>query len=211
MRVLRRLRPERVRVLCVRMYGSLRSNGGPQLSAAKARCSRSLVACASQAAARGKAAPSPDCTQCGILRPHPARPPQASSRTGSRGSACRSPPPHAAERQVSPAGSTGLLPPSANVRKRSGPQTYAFHSFAGSLLSVPLFPPPYGGPTAAEGKTKDAQLKSGASSHCGEDEIRTRGTGCPVRRFSKPVVSATHPPLRDLACEEPPRRKGVQM
>ena len=31
---------------------------------------------------------------------------------------------------------------------------------------------------------------------CGEDEIRTRGTGCPVRRFSKPVVSATHPPLR---------------
>ncbi len=120
MRVLRRLRPERVRVLCVRMYGSLRSNGGPQLSAAKARCSRSLVACASQAAARGKAAPSPDCTQCGILRPHPARPPQASSRTGSRGSACRSPPPHAAERQVSPAGSTGLLPPSANrlVRRR---------------------------------------------------------------------------------------------
>lgn len=32
----------------------------------------------------------------------------------------------------------------------------------------------------------------------GEDEIRTRGTGCPVRRFSKPVVSATHPPLRAL-------------
>ena len=30
----------------------------------------------------------------------------------------------------------------------------------------------------------------------GEDEIRTRGTGYPVRRFSKPVVSATHPPLR---------------
>lgn len=30
----------------------------------------------------------------------------------------------------------------------------------------------------------------------GENEIRTRGTGCPVRRFSKPVVSATHPSLR---------------
>ncbi len=39
---------------------------------------------------------------------------QASTRMRSRDSACRSPPPHAAERQVSPAGSTCLLPPSAN-------------------------------------------------------------------------------------------------
>ena len=30
---------------------------------------------------------------------------------------------------------------------------------------------------------------------CGEDEIRTRGQDCTRRRFSKPVVSATHPPL----------------
>ena len=29
----------------------------------------------------------------------------------------------------------------------------------------------------------------------GEDEIRTRGQDCSRRRFSKPVVSATHPPL----------------
>lgn len=28
----------------------------------------------------------------------------------------------------------------------------------------------------------------------GEGGIRTRGTALPVRRFSKPVVSATHPP-----------------
>ena len=34
----------------------------------------------------------------------------------------------------------------------------------------------------------------------GEDEIRTRGAGCPARRFSKPVVSATHPPLRFCGC-----------
>lgn len=33
---------------------------------------------------------------------------------------------------------------------------------------------------------------------CGEDEIRTRGSDCSLRRFSKPVVSATHPPLRAL-------------
>lgn len=33
---------------------------------------------------------------------------------------------------------------------------------------------------------------------CGEDEIRTRGTNCSVRRFSKPVVSATHPPLQSF-------------
>ena len=32
----------------------------------------------------------------------------------------------------------------------------------------------------------------------GEDGIRTRGTGYPVRQFSKLVVSATHPPLRAL-------------
>ena len=38
--------------------------------------------------------------------------------------------------------------------------------------------------------------KSRSSGFSGEDEIRTRGTGYPVRRFSKPVVSATHPPLR---------------
>ena len=31
--------------------------------------------------------------------------------------------------------------------------------------------------------------------YCGEDEIRTRGQDCSRRRFSKPVVSATHPPL----------------
>ena len=31
---------------------------------------------------------------------------------------------------------------------------------------------------------------------CGENEIRTRGTNYSVRRFSKPVVSATHPSLR---------------
>ena len=30
----------------------------------------------------------------------------------------------------------------------------------------------------------------------GENEIRARGTEWPVRRFSKPVVSATHPPLQ---------------
>ena len=30
----------------------------------------------------------------------------------------------------------------------------------------------------------------------GEDEIRTRGKDCSLRRFSKPVVSATHPPLQ---------------
>ena len=29
----------------------------------------------------------------------------------------------------------------------------------------------------------------------GEDEIRTRGSDCSLRRFSKPVVSATHPSL----------------
>ena len=34
--------------------------------------------------------------------------------------------------------------------------------------------------------------------HRGEDGIRTRGTGYPVRQFSKLVVSATHPPLRAL-------------
>ena len=38
---------------------------------------------------------------------------------------------------------------------------------------------------------------------CGEDEIRTRGTELPVRRFSKPVVSATHPPLQFHAAEIP--------
>ena len=34
----------------------------------------------------------------------------------------------------------------------------------------------------------------------GEDGIRTRGTGYPVRQFSKLVVSATHPPLRFCGC-----------
>ena len=34
----------------------------------------------------------------------------------------------------------------------------------------------------------------------GEDEIRTRGRDCSLRRFSKPVVSATHPPLLGRAC-----------
>ena len=34
----------------------------------------------------------------------------------------------------------------------------------------------------------------------GEDEIRTRGRDCSLRRFSKPVVSATHPPLHGRAC-----------
>lgn len=33
---------------------------------------------------------------------------------------------------------------------------------------------------------------------CGGSGIRTRGTGLPVRRFSKPVVSATHPPIRGV-------------
>ena len=33
---------------------------------------------------------------------------------------------------------------------------------------------------------------------CGWGGIRTRGTSFPVRRFSKPVVSATHPPIRGL-------------
>lgn len=45
----------------------------------------------------------------------------------------------------------------------------------------------------------------------GENEIRTRGTGCPVRRFSKPVVSATHPSLRARFREEGFSRKGVQI
>lgn len=40
----------------------------------------------------------------------------------------------------------------------------------------------------------------------GENEIRTRGTGCPVRRFSKPVVSATHPSLRAHSRTFPPER-----
>ena len=48
----------------------------------------------------------------------------------------------------------------------------------------------------------------------GEDEIRTRGTELPVRRFSKPVVSATHPPLQFHAAEIPVgtaniRRKSI--
>ncbi len=30
----------------------------------------------------------------------------------------------------------------------------------------------------------------------GRGEIRTLGTELPVRRFSKPLVSATHPPFR---------------
>jgi hypothetical protein len=32
--------------------------------------------------------------------------------------------------------------------------------------------------------------------YCGEGGIRTRGTVLTVRRFSKPLVSATHPPLQ---------------
>lgn len=43
---------------------------------------------------------------------------------------------------------------------------------------------------------RDSFQKPRSSGLSGEDEIRTRGTGYPVRRFSKPVVSATHPPLR---------------
>ena len=45
---------------------------------------------------------------------------------------------------------------------------------------------------------------------CGENEIRTRGTDYSVRRFSKPVVSATHPSLRSprAHCRT---RKGVQI
>ena len=35
----------------------------------------------------------------------------------------------------------------------------------------------------------------------GEDGIRTRGTGYPVRQFSKLVVSATHPPLRAMSTD----------
>src|SRR5690606_9674525 len=35
---------------------------------------------------------------------------------------------------------------------------------------------------------------------CGEGGIRTLGTPIGVRRFSKPVVSATHPPLRGCNC-----------
>ena len=31
---------------------------------------------------------------------------------------------------------------------------------------------------------------------CGEREIRTLGSSFPLRRFSKPLVSATHPSLR---------------
>ncbi len=45
-----------------------------------------------------------------------------------------------------------------------------------------------------------------SSSSGGENEIRTRGTGCPVRRFSKPVVSATHPSLRAAFREFSPER-----
>ena len=40
------------------------------------------------------------------------------------------------------------------------------------------------------------EVATGVLSASGEDEIRTRGTGKPVRRFSKPVLSATQPPLR---------------
>ena len=44
---------------------------------------------------------------------------------------------------------------------------------------------------------------AGFSFRRGEDEIRTRGAGCPARRFSKPVVSATHPPLQSCECVSP--------
>ncbi len=39
------------------------------------------------------------------------------------------------------------------------------------------------------------------SSSGGEDEIRTRGSDCSLRRFSKPVVSATHPPIRIVSAQ----------
>ena len=44
-------------------------------------------------------------------------------------------------------------------------------------------------------------VAAGVPSASGEDEIRTRGNGKPLRRFSKPVLSATQPPLR--ACRTP--------
>ena len=43
--------------------------------------------------------------------------------------------------------------------------------------------------------------------YCGEDEIRTRGRDCSLRRFSKPVVSATHPPLLESGLSLFLRRK----
>ena len=51
------------------------------------------------------------------------------------------------------------------------------------------------------------QQKPDKQAYCGEDEIRTRGRDCSLRRFSKPVVSATHPPLLESGLSLFLRRK----
>ena len=86
--------------------------------------SRCLVVSGCTRARAQRGGPKPPAAEARSLRPHPAYSPPASTRMRSRDSVCRSPPPHAAERQVSPAGSTCLLPPSANrcrhFRSRQG-------------------------------------------------------------------------------------------
>ncbi len=45
----------------------------------------------------------------------------------------------------------------------------------------------------------------------GEGGIRTPGTSCPVRRFSKPLPSATQPPLRVEERAPQPKSIGADM
>lgn len=57
-----------------------------------------------------------------------------------------------------------------------------------SLALRHLAPPAAGLYKTRKKKQRSSELDAVFSfSFCGEDEIRTRGTGCPVRRFSKPV------------------------
>jgi hypothetical protein len=87
-----------------------------------------------------------------------------------------------------PAPKAGALPDCATSRKFNFPAEYGIWQ----LLLIPS------GMHYKSAKIPLQKRPAVLCGPCGWGGIRTRGTGLPVRRFSKPVVSATHPPIRTV-------------